>query len=1701
MKVKTFKRMSKRFISSLLSVIMVLSLFTVCMVGSTVTASAADITAGITIYFDTAGTTLGNNNSDVYLIIGKNDSEGASENYSVSYKMTKIGNTGVYKYDDFSSGWGGYTGFFFANGAGDVEGGQKTSLTTVSNKFTQNTSRTAIYKNNVSVDTKFTVSNSTNWELKTEKVETKVSTYSIDATLFNYRNTKQVANANASKTDDATKLAVDKSDGMATSVMTAKTYNEYNTAVGKWFESNESVLSSGEYFTPLYEGNFHEYAGDNQNSVDNNYNYYYNWVKVANAANRQYGKEPKNGSIQSAAQGLVSDTLSNMQDLKKGVPTQFGVELPQFSDTFTEENPKLQTKYSDLKFEVISTKDPITGNTWYSYNSETDGNRYLELNTDTTSGVKGTLKNGSSVYGCSNKDGGHNSIPGYYPFNPTNPDNKYDIVNSNGTRFDVTFTMPADGTGRINGEDLQFSFSGDDDLWVFIDGYLVLDLGGSHSKAEGSINLATRETTITTGVYNATYAKVTNKTDEKIAFNNATVITKFDAISTNPEINKALKASLNDTTKEHTMSIFYMERGQFDSNLKFSFMLPQSNALTIEQDINTTNVNSGLLEETLKTAENDVYSVKLESNSTSADSNTTAVIPIAKDFERTDASGKNKKTLQITAEETKSGTPFTNTTGKSVPANNTTFIWSDTNKSLDGTVSSTGVGTGKVDDNGRVNLLYNQSARFNDQFVTGSNITLTSLQEINSFDLSGGATKNQPGLTTNANINASSSEINREVDSYYDQKLSVVDSHGAKITPDANNMFAFANKDGSIQGVKFTATYTNTVKTTDIKITKTLAQGETDANALYPFTIEFKNVFGGSSEVWKSYPVSYTIGSNHLTYSAISKIKLKAGETAVITGVPVGTVYRITEGKATDTAKVYTIAQVDTTDSTKNAVIGNSLSLADNTYIATVGTDAGVKSTSNLNFINTSQTQKVVYRFRDRLVQTGMQTTYENHYTYFTGTVPGTIPNDVKNDDPSAEVYKNLIEKYAPKVENVLFKYSLDLENIDLNYTLTATDIDDEEGVTFSGLKEGDVVHLATYTEVEREYTVKYTSRRVKLDENGDVVEDEDGNVESEEKTDAVTKPYNRLTYDKLVDEEKDKITTLNTYTDADGVHNFRYWARATKDGGWTPISTNYEYTYRVSGDMTIKAIYDTDDEFSQLPGPEVNKDDEEDERDYYVTGTGSGYDASTLDATYDSYTVEKSTGPENRTRVNIMFGSVGSKDIDRKISHVGYILIKNPSTAGGYALDEKFSDDTLMSQLTNTSSPINGTIKDDNDNPYAVQVKSYEIQDYISVEVSKDVWVKYYEAGRVTLTNKNRMNLVFDIKNNESTQNPYYTCYTYMIRDGETYISDSPAYFSLKEAKPTVQDSAITKSYQVNESVIDNVDDTTDTNAGTVALSTTHISEGEAFEFTVTPTRFTEKGKTYISKLVSLQVGKVTITPSQDSNLKVTGGTYADKFTAEKYLNPGEETLEVIATFELEEDLTNIIVTLPSYDHGNVKVCATKTGTYTDSATISIDSGKFYLKATVTDSNYEFKGWSIDNGTTIASEANIYEVTVDTAGKYTMPIPVFAEKPVPTGTTLYLEVAHNDWKVGNERFAVYAYGSGDQWYDMENVSGNIYSVTIDPKYTSVIFCRMNGDTTDNSWDTFWNQSIDLPLEDGKNKYTLNTRGDKYSGTWSTYTP
>lgn len=161
----------------------------------------------------------------------------------------------------------------------------------------------------------------------------------------------------------------------------------------------------------------------------------------------------------------------------------------------------------------------------------------------------------------------------FFPFNTLGNSTYrgiYEISGNPDFHFGMTmsakFIQPKDG--KIKDNDMVFEFSGDDDVWVYIDGVLVLDIGGIHNASSGSINFADGTATVGTKTKNLkTLFENANKTGDFVSGENR----------------------FADYTM-HTINFYYLERGAGDSNCKLKFNLPTvpKKSVTVEKRLSNT---------------------------------------------------------------------------------------------------------------------------------------------------------------------------------------------------------------------------------------------------------------------------------------------------------------------------------------------------------------------------------------------------------------------------------------------------------------------------------------------------------------------------------------------------------------------------------------------------------------------------------------------------------------------------------------------------------------------------------------------------------------------------------------------------------------------------------------------------------------------------------------------------------------------------------------------------------------------------------------------------------------------------------------------------------------------------------------------------------------------------------------------------------
>ena len=349
-----------------------------------------------------------------------------------------------------------------------------------------------------------------------------------------------------------------------------------------WYTESDKDSSACQYTYPLYFGNMYDPLNRYGRRLGGDWFGLNNFSVGANVAldeNKFYG---------AAAQGLVGNKLvdGKMVDPinSKVLPYFSGKEIhPYDKDGNIDESKNLSEYYNDLQFPFKQTIDK-NGVITYSYDSETDKAVYYNFEN------KSFYESDSHILNGTTND---STAPtkGFYPLNQ--PGDPREAVNMGfGTEFTIPFTLSKDG--KINGKDITFKFTGDDDVWVFIDDYLVLDMGGAHRMASGTIDFTNKNVTVeraftpdksTTAAWKdgADRANQTSKVSSK-AFTKI----KTDGGNTFADI-------MENDSKVHTLKMFYMERGMIDSNMSVSFNFsPIPSGLTLSKDVDTAPVNDGL---------------------------------------------------------------------------------------------------------------------------------------------------------------------------------------------------------------------------------------------------------------------------------------------------------------------------------------------------------------------------------------------------------------------------------------------------------------------------------------------------------------------------------------------------------------------------------------------------------------------------------------------------------------------------------------------------------------------------------------------------------------------------------------------------------------------------------------------------------------------------------------------------------------------------------------------------------------------------------------------------------------------------------------------------------------------------------------------------------------------------------------------------
>lgn len=390
------------------------------------------------------------------------------------------------------------------------------------------------------------------------------------------------------------------------------TFREFDQALSDYYQ-----VAGAQY--PLYTGHFQPADGPEFRQIadtlnlfgyDNENNKFNHFMAINNS---QRNDDNTNGSdhINYAYQGLVKDTTSTGN--ADGAPLLSGTTIatvePHFNKDFllgeNSKKAKLGEVYDNVAFPF--TKKQIFGEDqgvdYWCFDSK-DTTLYLKQdsgqNSDSKYFLQSTNNRGSSenVNASSDKQGQY----GYFPFNETATGGVASTYNYGfGTKLQMDFTLTDDGMVETNkiGEDnkkvktnIKFFFSGDDDVWVFIDGKLALDVGGAHGKVSGLLEFGETEdeksNNVTAYVSRVKTGGTSDKDKDEKNGNSAVKTVKYN----NEDIYFYAQGTTLplDKGQKHTLTMYYMERGMWESNMAVAFNFPDNNELQVQKEVDLTNV-------------------------------------------------------------------------------------------------------------------------------------------------------------------------------------------------------------------------------------------------------------------------------------------------------------------------------------------------------------------------------------------------------------------------------------------------------------------------------------------------------------------------------------------------------------------------------------------------------------------------------------------------------------------------------------------------------------------------------------------------------------------------------------------------------------------------------------------------------------------------------------------------------------------------------------------------------------------------------------------------------------------------------------------------------------------------------------------------------------------------------------------------------
>lgn len=441
------------------------------------------------------------------------------------------------------------------------------------------------------------------------------------------------------------------------------TFREFDQALSDYYKKAKAQypIYTG-HFQPSYPGWGYTFAAIsaalNLWGLNSDFNNENRFMAINNSTINENGNNDGE-HYDYAYQGLVANTTN-----ADGAPllnkTKSATVEPHFNKDFllgeNSKNAKLGEVYENVKFPFTKKENLFNDDTGvdYWYFDSKDTTLYLKQDSGQNSDSKYFLQKSTDNRDRSlNVDALSNPSSkiryGYFPFNETATSGVASTYNYGfGTKLQMDFTLTDDGMVETNkiGEDnkkvktnIKFFFSGDDDVWVFIDGKLALDVGGAHGKVSGLLEFGATDdgkNSVTAYVSKVKQGGTSGSDQDKnsvksVTYNGEPI--NFYAQGTTLPLDKG---------KKHTLTMYYMERGMWESNMAVAFNFPDNNELQVQKEVDLTNVTDDDFKNCFKNQK--IFNFTIQNQATHYGPKA-AVGP--------DESGTQSKVVDLTAKENK----------------------------------------------------------------------------------------------------------------------------------------------------------------------------------------------------------------------------------------------------------------------------------------------------------------------------------------------------------------------------------------------------------------------------------------------------------------------------------------------------------------------------------------------------------------------------------------------------------------------------------------------------------------------------------------------------------------------------------------------------------------------------------------------------------------------------------------------------------------------------------------------------------------------------------------------------------------------------------------------------------------------------------------------------------------------------------------